>query len=85
MDKLVYALCIFTSLVSALLLGRGYLRTRIRLLLWSAICFSFLTLSNCFVYLDLVAYPAIDLRPVRDLLTFCGLGVLITGMIKETV
>lgn len=85
MDKLVYALCIFTSLVSALLLGRGYLRTRMRLLLWSTICFTFLAVSNCLVYLDMVAFPSIDFRPVRDVLTFCGLGILIVGMIKETV
>ena len=85
MDKLVYALCILTSLAAAVLLGRGYLKTRMLLLLWSTICFSFLAVTNICVYLDLILFPETDLQPLRDLLTVCGLGILIVGMVKETV
>ena len=64
---LVYLLCFLTSVICALLLGRSYARTGARMLLWSAICFSFLALANLFVGFDLLVFPAVDLRPVRVL------------------
>lgn len=85
MDKIVYALCAITSGTCAVLLLRGYLKTRMRLLLWSTICFSCFTLANILIYVDLIILPEADLLTVRNALTFLGLSVLIYGMVQETV
>ncbi|HEY2386482.1 MAG TPA: DUF5985 family protein [Candidatus Binatia bacterium] len=62
----VYVLCTVTSLLCALLLFRGYRRSGIRLLLWSALCFAGLALNNAFVFVDLVVLPEVDLSLPRD-------------------
>lgn len=85
MDKIVYSLCIMTSATCAFLLLRGYLKTKMRLLLWSTICFICLMLSNTMIYIDLIVYPEVDLLAIRHLITILGLSVLIYGMIQETV
>lgn len=86
MDKIVYALCSLTCAICAGLLFRGYRATRMRLLLWSVVCFVCLTLANIIVYVDLVVLPQeIDLSLLRSGLTFVGLTVLLYGMVKETV
>lgn len=85
MDKLVYALCAIASGICIFLLLRGYLRTRMNLLLWSTICFFCLTVSNILVYVDLIIIPEVDLAFVRNCITFLGLSILIYGMIRETV
>jgi hypothetical protein len=84
-DKIVYGLCALTSGICVLLLFRGYLKTKMKLLLWSTVCFLCLMLSNILVYVDLIIYPDIDLFLVRNCLVTLGLGILIHGMIKETV
>ena len=40
MGLFVYVLCLLTSLACAVLLLRSYRQTRIRLLLWSGLCFA---------------------------------------------
>lgn len=69
----------------AFLLLRGYSRSKMRLLKWSGLCFTCLTLSNSLIYFDVIIFPDIEILPLRNLLTFLGLSVLIGGMIKETV
>lgn len=54
---LVYVLCLLTSLVCTGLLVRAWLRSRSKLLLWSAISFSLLALNNVFVVIDVVITP----------------------------
>jgi hypothetical protein len=44
------------------LLFRGYLRTGLRLLFWSALCFVFLSVNNVLLFLDMTVYAEIDLR-----------------------
>jgi hypothetical protein len=79
---LVYALCFATSALCAVLLGRGFLRNRSRVLLWSAICFTLLAIVNLLVIFDLVIYPtSIDLRPERMWLTLIAVAVLLFGFI----
>jgi hypothetical protein len=79
---LVYALCFATSGLCAFLLGRGYLRNRSRMLLWSTLCFTLLALVNLLVIFDLVIYPtAVDLRPERMWLTLAAVAVLLFGFI----
>jgi hypothetical protein len=80
---LVYLLCTLTSMICLGLLVRGYLRSRVRLLLWSALCFVGLAFNNFFLLLDLVFLPDINLTPMRHFSTFVALSVLLYGFIWE--
>lgn len=84
MDKIVYAMCGLTSLTCAVLLIRGYLGTRSRLLLWSGLCFCGLALSNTFLYVDLVMVPDTDLAIPRHLMTLGSVSILLGGLIWES-
>jgi hypothetical protein len=80
----VYLLCIATSLVCLVLLARSYARTRMRLLLWSALCFVFLALNNLLLFVDVIVLPVeVDLLPYRQLSSLVGVGVLLYGFIWE--
>jgi Family of unknown function (DUF5985) len=57
MGPAVYILGALTTLVCAILLTRGYIHSRARLLLWSALCFFGLTVSNTLIFVDLVLFP----------------------------
>jgi len=80
---LVYGLCFATSALCAFLLGRSFSRTRMRLLFWSALCFTLLAVVNFVVVLDLLVYPDIDMRPVRLWLTLIAVAVLLFGFIWD--
>ena len=54
MIQLVYVLCALTSIACAVLLLRGYFRTRVRLLLWSGLCFVGLALNNALLVYGLI-------------------------------
>jgi hypothetical protein len=79
----VYVLCFVTSLVCAWMLGRSYVRSGTRLLLWSAICFGFLALNNLVLVLDLVVWPRLDLKLARALLALAAASSLIWGFVWE--
>jgi hypothetical protein len=80
----VYVLCFLTSVACAWMLGRSYRRNGTRLLLWSAICFAFLALSNLALVLDLVVWPtSVDLRLPRLLLALAAVVSLIWGFVWE--
>jgi hypothetical protein len=83
MAEIVYILCALTSFACAVLLARGYVRGRSRLLLWSAVCFAGLTLNNFLLFLDLVIYPDVDLSLWRGLAGVGGLAFLLYGMIWD--
>lgn len=81
---LVFALCLITSVVCAALLVRAYIRTRARLLLWSAVAFVFLAINNLLVFFDLVVVgPTVDLLPFRYAAALAAVCVLIYGFIWE--
>ena len=81
----VYLLCFATSAVCLILLARSYLRTRMRLLLWSSLCFVFLAINNLLLFVDVVVFPAeVNLLPLRQLSSLIGVGVLLYGFIWET-
>ena len=80
---LVYLLCFLTSLICAALLGRSYARTRTRMLLWSALCFSLLALANLFVVLDMLVFHDVDLRMFRLGLSLAGVSLLLFGFIWD--
>ncbi len=81
---LVYLLCIISSTICLVLLARGYMQTRVKLLLWSALCFVGLTLNNLFLFLDVIVFPDVYLMPMRILTTALALVVLLYGFIWVT-
>lgn len=79
----VYSLCFLTSSACAWLLGRSYSRTGARLLLWSSLCFLLLGANNLLLVVDLLVFPALDLRLGRLLLALAAASVLIFGFIWD--
>lgn len=84
MREAVYILCAITSLACALLLLRGYMRSGVRLLLWSALCFAGLTLDNLVLYIDVFVVPDIDLSVWRKLPGLMGIAILVFGLIWDS-
>ncbi len=82
-QALVYLLCIATSIICLALLTRGYRRTKVKLLFWSALCFVGLAFNNLFLFLDAIVFPDVNLMPLRNLSTFLALVVLLYGFIWE--
>lgn len=79
----LFAVAVLSSSACALLLLRGYLRRRIRLLMWSAICFAGLTINNIALFIDLVIFPEIDLRIARLVPALAGMMFLLYGFIWD--
>ena len=84
MALVVYVLCAATSLACGTLLMRNYRRTRVRLLLWSALCFFGLSLNNLLLITDKAILPGVDLGLVRLLPALAGVGLLILGLVWES-
>lgn len=82
-EKIVYLLCGFTSILCSLLLLRRYLLTRTSLLFWSTGCFCCLALTNVLLFFDLIIFPNIDLSNLRSCITLAGVGMLLYGLIRE--
>ena len=83
MVSVAYGLCAATSVGCAVLLLRGYWRSRSRLLLWSALCFVGLALDNSLLFVDRVIVPDETLFAARRLLSLGGVAVLVFGLIWE--
>ena len=79
----VYVLCAGAALLCTLLLLRGYLHTRTRLLLWSTFCFVGLTVNNVLVIIDLVVFPQVDLFIWRTVAALLGVAALLFGLLWE--
>jgi len=79
----VFALCVITSLACAFLLARSFARSRSNLLLWTALCFVGLAISNLFLFVDVLLVPDLDLLPLRHLSTLAAIAVLIYGFVWE--
>ena len=77
------SLAVLTSLACMVFLFRGYAASGIRLLLWSALCFVFLSLNNVLLFLDLVVFPDVDLRLYRVAAALAGILFLLYGFIWE--
>ena len=79
-----YVLCALTSLLCAALLVRSWLATRMRLLLWAALCFSGLAVNNVLLLVDRQVFPDVDLSLLRDASGFAAVSVLLFGLIWES-
>lgn len=83
MAAAVYILCFLTSLACAILLLRSYRQSRVRLLLWSGLCFVGFALNNAILFIDAIVVPEVDLSLVRSLPALIGLGLLLYGLVWE--
>jgi hypothetical protein len=84
MAELVYVLCAATSIACAVLLLRGYRRSRTRLLFWSGLCFAGLALNNVALFVDLVIIPSVDLSLVRSGTALIAMLILLFGLVWES-
>jgi hypothetical protein len=80
----VYVLCALTSILCAVLLVRGYLRTRGKLLLWSSVCFAGFAINNVWVVVDVLVVPEVDFSVWRKIPTVLGLAALLHGLIWDS-
>jgi uncharacterized protein DUF5985 len=76
-------LAALTSIGCMVLLFRAYSSVRLRLLLWSALCFVCLSVGNLLLFLDLAVYPDVDFRPYRLVAALAGVAFLLYGFIWE--
>lgn len=76
-------LAVLTCLACTGLLWRGYQRSGVRLLLWSTLCFVFLSLNNLLLFVDQPIFTEVDLRPWRLVAALIGLAFLLYGFISE--
>ena len=83
MADVVYVLCALTSLACAILLWRGWRRSRARLLFWSALCFFGLFLNNALLIIDLRVLPQVDLALVRLVPALLGAAALVYGLVWD--
>jgi len=83
MGSIAYGLCAFASLLCFVLLLRGFLKGRSRLLLWSCLCFFFFVIQNSILFADLVLFPGRNLEFWRTAAGFAGALVLLCGLIWE--
>jgi hypothetical protein len=81
--KAVYILCALTSLAAAVMLLRGYARSRVRLLMWAGLCFAGLVANNVLLYVDLVHLPDHDLLLWRNAAALAAMGCMIVGLVWD--
>ena len=84
MAAIIYGLCALTALLCAVLLFAGYQRSKYRLLLWGALCFAGLTVSNTVLIFDKIVFPATDFATWRYLITLISLLIFLYGLIWDT-
>ena len=82
-DFVLTSLAALTSAACMGLLFRAYAASGLRLLLWSGLCFVCLTLNNVLLFLDLVVFTEMDLRPWRLAAALLGIGFLLYAFIWE--
>jgi len=83
MAPAVYILGVVVTLACGLLLLRAYFNVKKSLLLWSALCFFGLAISNFLVFVDLVIFPEIDLYRWRLVTAAGAMLLLLYGLIWE--
>jgi hypothetical protein len=84
MSALIYSLCALTSGACLVLLWRSYLRSRLRLLFWSGLCFALLTVNNVLLVVDKVIYPVeVDLTMWRLGAAALAVLLILFGLIWE--
>jgi hypothetical protein len=82
-NLILASLAVLASIACMVLLLRAYATSGTRLLLWSGLCFVFLSVNNVLLFLDLNVFPDIDLRPYRLAAALVGVLFLLYGFIME--
>lgn len=80
---MIYVLCLLAAALCTWLLLRGYWRSGARLLMWSGLCFAFLSLNSLAVILDIVVWADTDLQLLRHATSLAAVGMLLIGLIWE--
>jgi hypothetical protein len=83
LEVTIYLLCVITSLLCAWLLTRAYLRSRSRVLVWSALCFALLAINNLVLAADVLLLPDADLSLLQLLTSLSAVCVLLYAFIWE--
>jgi hypothetical protein len=85
MASLVYLVGALVTAVCAVLLLRGFARSRSRLLLWSGLCFVGLTVSNALLFVDLgLLGPDLSLYMWRLGTAAAAMLLLVYGLVFES-
>ncbi len=84
MADLVYFVCSAASTACAALLVRSWLRSRVRLLLWTALGFTGLAVNNVLLFVDRMVITERDLQTLRDITGLGALAILLFGLIWES-
>jgi hypothetical protein len=81
----IYVLCAATSALCAIMLLRGFARSRARFLLWSSLCFIALFANNLLLMIDRVFIPDVSVFPAswRSAAALVGLSLLVFGLIWD--
>ncbi len=83
MAALIYSVCALAAFTCAFVLLRAYRRSGMRLLFWSGLCFSLLTLNNALITVDLLVIPDTDIFFVRNLSALLAIGSMLYGLVWE--
>jgi hypothetical protein len=78
-----YILSLLTALACAVLLTRAHRATGTRLLLWSALCFWGLSVTNALAIVDVFIVPTVDLHWTRLVAALASVSALLYGMVWE--
>jgi heme/copper-type cytochrome/quinol oxidase subunit 4 len=81
---IIYVLCALTSVLCAVMLLRAYAASRVRLLLWSGLCFVGLAINNIVLFVDVRVLPETDLSMIRTVPALAGVAILIYGLVWES-
>jgi hypothetical protein len=84
MAALVYLLCAGTALIWCILLYRGYRRSHVSLLFWSALCFAGLTADNFFLFFDRIVFADVEMTLYRRPVALISVCLLLYGMIFKS-
>jgi hypothetical protein len=80
----LFLLAALTSIGCTWLLLRGYARSRVRLLLWTGVCFVFFSVNNSLLFVDTILFPTeVDLRIPRLVTALVGVAFLLYAFIWE--
>ena len=83
MATFFYNLSALVSFICGILLLHAYAKSRLRLLLCSAICFFGLAVSNLLIFVDLHLLPQINLYLPRLVVAAIAMIFLLYGLIWE--
>ena len=84
MTEAIYLLCALASTACAVLLLRGWATTRVRLLLWSGLCFVGYAVNNYLLVAAPLLSPGWNALPVREGVALVSSGLLVFGLVWES-